>query len=91
MATNDQLSKIAAILCTIAESAPTGDPVPASPVYLALGMNMMEYTSLVNIMTSNGLIRATPSTLRLTLKGKQIADSISAEMQLTDHGKHGQE
>lgn len=91
MVSNETLSKIAAILCTIAESVPTDDPVPASTIYLALGMDMMEYTRLVNLMTSNSLIRATPSTLRLTLKGKQIADSILVEMELTDHGNHGQE
>lgn len=77
---NNRLASIAAILCTLAEVAPNGEVVPASSVYLGIGMDMIEYTYVINILTTSGYVKATPSTIRITIDGKNLADKLNAKI-----------
>lgn len=86
MESKETLAKMGAILCTLAEVVPNGEPVPASSIYLALGMNMMEYTSIIKMLVNTGYVSSTPSTIRITPKGKEIADRINTKM--VEQGVH---
>jgi len=70
------LATIAAILTTIYETSPN-DPIPASPVYMALGMNIELYTQLTDIMVKAKLIVKTSETLALTDVGRDKAIALT--------------
>lgn len=65
---------IAAILTTLAE---VSDAAPESSVYLALGMDMDQYTTIRDVMVRLNLITVKSYTLRLTPLGRQTADKIN--------------
>lgn len=73
------LSWIAGILTTLNEVSPN-DPIPASSIYLAMGMNMSDYELVRNMMTSAGWISTTPSTIALTQKGRDKAIELEQAM-----------
>lgn len=66
------LAIVGAILSTIYEVSPN-DPIPASSIYLALGMNLQQYEYITNAMVSAGLIIKTSSTIAITDSGKAKA------------------
>lgn len=59
---------------------------PASQIYLALGMNITEYTSIVSVMTELGLIVTTSETVKLTQKGLDLGEKCS---KVLDEAKAG--
>jgi hypothetical protein len=77
----DTLAKVAAVLTTLREIVGPGEVVPASQIYMALGWDMMMYTSLVNIMSHNGWVKCTPSTVALTDAGVVLADKITQALE----------
>ena len=73
------LTWIAGILTTLNEVSPN-DPIPASSIYLAMGMNMSDYELVRNIMLQCDYITTTPSTIALTQKGRDKAIEIEATL-----------
>lgn len=71
---------IAAVTSTLVEIDPdgTGTPVPASQVYLALGMDMSKYEMLSRILRGAGLAVITAETIALTMKGRELGKACNA-------------
>lgn len=66
------LSWIAGILTTINEVSPN-DPIPASSIYLAMGMNIRDYELVRDVMLHCEFITTTSETIALTDKGRAKA------------------
>ena len=78
--TPDEMSKlIAAVVTTLAER-PAGQKVPASSIYLALGMDLLKYEQLRWVLIEMGLAGASSEQIWLTPKGKQLGDELNAEL-----------
>ena len=73
------LSWIAGILTTLNEVSPT-EPIPASSIYLAMGMNMHDYELVRNLMVQCRFITTTPSTITLTELGRSKASEIESNL-----------
>jgi len=73
------LTWIAGILTTLNEVSPN-DPIPASSIYLAMGMNMSDYEIVRNMMLAGGWISTTSSTIALTQKGRDKAIELENAM-----------
>lgn len=70
---------VSAILTTLYEVSPD-EPVAASSLYLALGMNMSDYTFVRDMLVDCKWATATPSTIKLTNEGKSKAIEINAAL-----------
>lgn len=55
-------------------------PVPASTLYLALGMDLPAYETVVGILDAGGCIVCGSDTLRLTGKGRDLARQCEAAL-----------
>ena len=75
MSQQKALALIAAILTTIYEVSPN-EPIPASPVYIALGMDIQLYHTLTNVMVKANMIVKTSDTLALTDEGREKAMAL---------------
>lgn len=76
---NTVITWIAGILTTINEVSPN-DPIPASSIYLAMGMNYHDYELVRNMLLSAGWITVTPSTIALTASGREKAIAIESAL-----------
>ena len=72
---NELLTYISAILTTILEVSPT-DPIPASSIYLAMGMNLQNYELVRDVMVKCNWVVATSSTIALTSEGRAKATEL---------------
>src|SRR5690606_39802819 len=59
----------AAVLATLAEQ-PEGVPVPASSVYMALGMDLGRYDRVIYALVQTGMVDRTIDTLTITPAGR---------------------
>ena len=75
MTTSRANTLISAITSTLFE---LGDSqVPASSIYLALGMNLPEYDTIIYVMGKLGLVVTTSETIALTSKGAELGAKCS--------------
>lgn len=70
------LATIAAILTTIYEVSPN-EPIPASPIYIGLGMDINLYHTLTDVMVKANLIVKTSETIGLTDIGRDKAIALT--------------
>ena len=67
---------VAAVVSAAAEF----DFCPCTSAYMALGCDMGKWEVVRSVCVRAGFITCTPSTYRLTEKGKQLAEEINAKM-----------
>ena len=72
---NELLTYVSAILTTLLEVSPN-DPIPASSIYLALGMDLGKYELVKDIMVQCNWIVATSFTITLTSEGRAKATEL---------------
>ena len=69
------LLSIGAIASALAEY-PEGEQVPASPIYLALGMNEYQYRIVIDLMADRGDVIDRGATIELTAQGRELARKV---------------
>lgn len=77
MTKNEMNVYLCAILTTLAE---TGNAMPKSPIYLALGMDFDRYCTIEAVMVNAGLVTVTPETMTLTDAGHKMVAKIKAHI-----------
>ena len=75
MTTSRANTLISAITSTLFEL--DDGKVPASSIYLALGMNLTEYRTITHVMGKLGLVVTTSETITLTSKGADLGAKCS--------------
>ena len=70
----------AAVLATLGE---LNEPVPASIIYVVLGMDMERYTLLIGALTRMGLVEVKSHLISLTENGRSVASAINSAIEST--------
>lgn len=77
---NELVVKLAAVVSTLAETTNPGENVPASTIYLALGMELHTYESIVGVGTRAGLLNSSAYSVGVTEKGRELASRLEAKL-----------
>ncbi len=71
------IAKLAAVVATLGEVSPN-EPVAASSIYCALGMDLTAYEEITMLGRRAGWILCTARTIKLTDKGRKAAAEFAA-------------
>ena len=71
------LVKLAAVMATLSETTEPGGAVPASSVYIGLGMDLEMYNTLVAVGSRMGWLTLTTETVGLTPAGRKQAEKFA--------------
>ena len=78
--TKNQLNAyLAAILTTALETEP--DPFPEFTAYLALGCNILKWSTVREMLTSSLMVTISNNSISLTDKGRKLARKCQASLQ----------
>ena len=76
MTTNEILTHVAAVLTTALETEPA--PFPETMAYLAMGTNMEAWQTVRHILTVGAMATFDGHAIRLTAKGRDLAEQCNA-------------